>query len=112
MMCLFSVCDPVMGDSGILYVQPELVSVYQEKVSTSDSSSYLCVGINYIPAGFNLVFRVHTFSIQFDEGIIVPVTCMYGLTLLIFVCAQYFMLIDQVKLICRETNNIMVCSLS
>ena len=44
MVCLFSVCDPVMGDSGIFYVQPELVSVYQEKVSTSDSSSYLCVG--------------------------------------------------------------------
>jgi len=29
---LIYVCDPVMGDSGILYVQPELVSVYQEKV--------------------------------------------------------------------------------
>lgn len=28
-----SVCDPVMGDEGKLYVPPELVSVYREKVS-------------------------------------------------------------------------------
>jgi len=27
------VCDPVMGDEGKLYVPPELVSVYREKVT-------------------------------------------------------------------------------
>lgn len=27
-----SVCDPVMGDEGKLYVPPELVAVYREKV--------------------------------------------------------------------------------
>lgn len=30
---LISVCDPVMGDEGKLYVPPELVSVYRDKVS-------------------------------------------------------------------------------
>lgn len=29
-----SVCDPVMGDEGKLYVPPELVSVYRDKVSS------------------------------------------------------------------------------
>ncbi|GMP31059.1 hypothetical protein CsSME_00005436 [Camellia sinensis var. sinensis] len=29
---IFSVCDPVMGDEGKLYVPPELVAVYREKV--------------------------------------------------------------------------------
>ena len=30
---LLSVCDPVMGDEGKLYVPQELVSVYREKVA-------------------------------------------------------------------------------
>lgn len=29
---LHSVCDPVMGDNGHLYVKPDLVPVYREKV--------------------------------------------------------------------------------
>lgn len=32
------VCDPVMGDEGKLYVPPELVSVYREKVSIEQAS--------------------------------------------------------------------------
>ena len=31
----FLVCDPVLGDEGKLYVPPELVEVYREKVSSS-----------------------------------------------------------------------------
>lgn len=31
-----SVCDPVMGDEGKLYVPPELVAVYREKVILFD----------------------------------------------------------------------------
>ena len=31
-LILFVVCDPVMGDEGKLYVPPELVAVYREKV--------------------------------------------------------------------------------
>lgn len=33
-----SVCDPVMGDEGKLYVPPELVTVYREKVILFNSA--------------------------------------------------------------------------
>jgi len=35
MLFFFLVCDPVLGDEGKLYVPPELVEVYREKVSSS-----------------------------------------------------------------------------
>lgn len=33
-----SVCDPVLGDEGKLYVPEELISVYREKVSVSSAN--------------------------------------------------------------------------
>lgn len=56
-----------MGDNDIFYVQPELVSVYKEKVILVLIYGVVkLTNINWTPGGLYLGFKVHTFSIQSD----------------------------------------------